>query len=100
MLIDKIEDEDCGCDFAAAYLCSLLGHFHQGVELVSNPRQCGLLKQTLLSLSKHQPNQHTEHGWTHVIAGSVGECFLKVVQNTWVERERELSTPQNQTTAT
>lgn len=68
--------------FAAIYLCSFLGHFHQGVKLVSDPRQRGLLKQTFLSLSKHHPNQHTEHGWTHVIAGSVGENLLKVVQDT------------------
>ncbi|KAA8595996.1 hypothetical protein FQN60_011287 [Etheostoma spectabile] len=55
---------------------SLLGHFHQGRELVSDPRQCSLLKQALLSLSKHHPNQHTEHGWAHVVAGSVGRDGL------------------------
>lgn len=65
------------------YLCCLLGHFYQGRELVSDPRQCNLLKQTLLSLSKHQANQHAEHGWTHVVAGSVGEGLLQVVQRTW-----------------
>lgn len=71
------------CAFAALYLCRLLGHFHQGMKLVSDSRQCSLLKQTLLSLSKHHPNQHTEHGWAHVVAGSVGECLLQVVQDTW-----------------
>lgn len=71
------------CAFAAIYLCSLLGHFHQGIELVSDSRQCNLLKQTLLSLSKHHTNQHTEHGWTHVVAGSVGECLLQLIQSTW-----------------
>lgn len=71
------------CAYAVVYLGSLLGHFHQGIELISNPWQCNLLKETLLSLSKHHPNQHTEHGWTHIVAGSVGECFLQVVECAW-----------------
>lgn len=71
------------CSFSEVYLCSLLCNFHQRVKLVSDARQCNLLKQALLSLSKHQPNQHTEHGWTHVVAGSVGESLLKVIQDTW-----------------
>ncbi len=74
--------------FSAIYLRSLLGHFHQGIELVSDTRQSSLLKQTLLSLSEHHPNQHTEHGWTHVVAGSVGECLLQVVQDAWGRNER------------
>lgn len=84
------------CAFAAIYLCSLLGHFHQGIELVSDSRQCNLLKQTLLSLSKHHTNQHTEHGWTHVVAGSVGECLLQLIQSTWgVGGLREVIAAQN-----
>lgn len=62
------------------HLGSLLGHFHQGVELVLNSWQSNLLKQALLSLSEHHTDQHIEHGWTHVVAGSVGERLLQVVQ--------------------
>lgn len=65
------------------YLSSLLGHFQQRQELVSDPRKGGLLKQTLLSLSQHHPNQHTEHSWAHVVAGSVSERLLQVVQDPW-----------------
>lgn len=65
------------------HLGRLLGHFHQGLELVLNAWQSNLLKQALLSLSEHHANQHTEHGWTHVVAGSVGERLLQVVQGSW-----------------
>lgn len=85
----------CVCAFAAIYLCSLLGHFHQGIELVSDPGQCSLLKQTLLSLSKHHPNQHTEHGWTHIVTGSVGECLLQVVQEAWGRTKDQHSSEPN-----
>ncbi|TNN68336.1 hypothetical protein EYF80_021389 [Liparis tanakae] len=61
----------------------LLGHFHEGMELVSDARQRSLFKQALLSLSQQHPDQHTEHGWAHVVAGSVGEGLLQVVQDTW-----------------
>lgn len=62
------------------YLCSLLGHFHQGTELVPDAGQRQLLEETLLGLSQHEPDQHAEHRWTQVVAGSVGVRLLQLVQ--------------------
>lgn len=64
------------------YLCSLLGHSHQGTELVPDAGQRQLLEQTLLGLSQHEPDQHAEHRWTQVVAGSVCVRLLQLVQRT------------------
>lgn len=71
-----------GVGFFYFYLCSLLGDLYHSVKLVPGAWQHRFFKQALLSLSEHEADEHAEHGWAHVEAGSVGEGLLEVVQDT------------------